>query len=211
MTITDQQIHTTVKALRLIFWGGLICIFDFTITSTVNGEGWKLDIINDLVGMIMITWGVRQLCGMSVQPSYQTAIYLVLAVSVLSCLEALHAHWIYDVPPLISFLLSVHGVLSMAAIVVFCVAMRWLCREFGLARAEESWKITTWLFVGIYLIPLGFFHGSAAITIATERSFNINLGPVGLLLIPVFCIPLVHLFVSTSRMKNDAESLAHRN
>ena len=35
---------------------------------------------------------------------------------------------------------------------------------------------------------------------------GINNALVGLLLLPVFCVPLVHLFVSTSRMKVDAES-----
>jgi len=40
----------------------------------------------------------------------------------------------------------------------------------------------------------------------TGNSFHFNLGLTGLLLPPVFIVPVVHLFVSTSRMKRECES-----
>jgi hypothetical protein len=205
MSISNRDTQTTVTPLRLIFWGGLICVFDFTFSQTVNGEGWKFDIINDLVGMLMITWGVYQLGKISLHDRYRTAMLFVTVIAVLSCLDAFHGHFIYETPPLLSFLLSVLGALAVAATVVFCIAMRWLCSEAGLRRSKRSWRITTLLFVFIYLIPLGLFYCAAAIAIATKTSFNINLGPAGLLLMPVFCIPLIHLFISTSRMKNESQ------
>ena len=209
MSISNRTPRTAITPLRLIFWGGLICVFDFTFSLTTNGEGWKFDIINDLVGMLMITWAVFQLGKINVHERYRTAMLFVTVIAVLSCLDALHGHFVYDTPALVSFLLSVLGVLAVAATVVFCIAMRWLSSETGLQRSERSWRTTTLLFVIIYLIPIGLFYFAAAIAIATGTSFNINLGQAGLLLMPVFCIPLVHLFVSTSRMKADAESMAN--
>ncbi len=206
MSISNRDIQTTLTPLRLIFWGGLICVFDFTFSQTVNGEGLKFDLINDLVGMLMITWSVYQLGKVDLHDRYRTAMLFVIIIASFSCLDALHGHFIYSTPPAISFLLSVLGALAMAATVVFCIAMRWLCREAGLQRSEQSWKTTTLLFVIIYLLPLGLFYCAAAIAVATSTSFNINLGPAGLLLMPVFCIPLIHLFVSTSRMKVDVET-----
>ena len=206
MGISNQEIKATITPLRLIFWGGLICIFDLTISQTVNGEGWKFDLINDFVGMLMITWGVHQLRKIDLHDRYRKAILFVTFIAVLSCIEALHGHLVYDTPPLVSFMLSALGAMTMAATVTFCLAMRWLCSEAHLQRSEQSWRTTTVLFVIFYLIPVGLFYCAAAIAIVTETSFSINLGPVGLLLLPVFCIPLVHLFVSTSRMKVDAES-----
>jgi len=189
----------------MIFWGGLICVFDVTFSRKVNGEGWKFDFLNDLVGMLMITWGVCQLAKISVHERYRIAMIFVIISAFLSCFDALHSHLIYDTPKPLSFMLSMIGVFAMAATVVFCVAMRWLCQETGLERSEQSWKTTTWLFVWIYLIPLGLFYSATAISIATGSSFHFNLGPLGLLLLPVFCLPLIFLFLSTSRMKADAE------
>lgn len=207
MSISNRVSTTTVTALRLIVWGGLICVFDVTFRGTFNGEGWKIDIINDLVGMLMITWSVYQLCKIRLHDRYRTAMVFVTILAMFSCLDEFHRHFIDDTPPLVSFFHSVLGVLAMAAAVVFCVAMRWLCSETGLQSSERSWRTTTVLFVLIYLIPLGLCYCASAIAIATRTSFNINLGPVGLLLLPIGCIPLIHLFVSTSRMKVDANSI----
>jgi hypothetical protein len=94
----------------------------------------------------------------------------------------------------------------LVAIVTFCVAMRWFCEEAQLRKAARSWRVTTILFVVIYLLPLGLLYVMMALAIVSGRSFNVNLGPAGLLLLPVFAIPLIHLFVSTSRMRHDVES-----
>jgi hypothetical protein len=62
------------------------------------------------------------------------------------------------------------------------------------------------LFVLIYLVPLGSFYLLSMAAAVTGRSFNFDLGPAGLLVLPVFAVPLVHLFVSTSRMRRAAEA-----
>ena len=117
------DIRSIIFPLRLVFWGGLISVFDITFSQTVNGEGWKFDILNDFVGMLMITWGVFKLAEVNVHDRYRTAMLFVKVVAVLSCFDAFHAHFLYDIPPLISFLFSVLGVAAMIATVVFV----WLC------------------------------------------------------------------------------------
>jgi len=206
VSLSIGDIRRTLSPLRLIFWGGLICVLDITFSETVNGSGWKFDILNDFVGMLMITWGVLQLAEIAVHDRYRTAMSFVKVVAVLSCVDAFHAHFIYDTPPLIAFLLSILGIAAMIATVLFSVAMRWLSVEADLRYSAQSWRTTTFLFVLIYLIPLGLFYCAAAIAIATGTSFNINLGPAGLLLVPVFFIPVIHLFISTSRMGVEADS-----
>jgi hypothetical protein len=207
MNISIGTVRQITSPLGLIFWGGLICVFDFKVSQTVNGEGWTFDIVNDLVGMLMITRGVFQLAKIDLHDRYRKAMSFVRVVAILSCIEAFHGHFIYDTPTPTVLFFTVLGVAAMIATVVFCVSMRWLSQEANLVRSAISWKMTTLLFVVIYLIPLGLFYCASTIAIVTETSFNIDLGPAGLFLIPVFFIPLIHLFVSTSRMKSDAATL----
>jgi hypothetical protein len=207
VSLLAQDVSRTIAPLRFIFWGGLLCVLDVTFSGTVNGEGWKFDLLNDFVGMLLICAGVFKLGDITVHDRYATAMRYVKVVSVLAALEAFHGHFIYAVPTALSVFLSLLGLAKMIAIVVFCVAMRWLSTEAQLDLAAQSWTTTIWLVTLIYLIPLGFFYAAATVALVTGTSFNINLGPAGLLLIPVFCVPLIHLFMSTSRMRNEAETL----
>jgi hypothetical protein len=152
--------------------------------------------------MIMITWGVFKISTVSVHDRYSKAMVFVKIVAVLSCLKALGDHFAYQIPPFLSIIQALIGVAAMFATVFFCVAMRWLSAEANLESSVKSWKTTTILFTIIYLIPLGMFYCLAAVAIVTGESFNISLGPAGLFLLPVFFLPFLHLFVSTSRMKN---------
>lgn len=204
--ISTEDIRQTVSPLRLIFWGGLICVIDITFSQTVNGEGWKFDILNDFVGMLMITWGVFQLAKLNVHDRYRKYMNFVQVIAVLTCIESLQAHFVYDAPLPLALLFVVFFIVTMIAIVMFCVAMRWLSEEAGLRASAKSWKTSTVLFVVIYLIPFGLFYCACAVAIVMGESFDLQLGPVALLLVPVFIVPLVHLFVSTSRMRNEAES-----
>ncbi|MGB2808901.1 MAG: hypothetical protein WBC22_14250 [Sedimentisphaerales bacterium] len=190
------DIKRTVTALRLIFWGGIICVFDFKF----NG----FDILNDVVGAIMIAWAVSRLSNLRVHRHYRVAMLFVKIISILSIAEAINAHFYYRVPALMSFVMHLYGIAKMLATVVFCVAMRWLCIAAGLSRSEKSWKITMILFGVIYLIPLGLLHFVWIVCLITGKSFNFNIGPAVLLILFVFFVPLIHLFISTSRMKKEA-------
>lgn len=52
-----MPISKAVTPLRMIFWGALLCILDFSFSSysSRNGgpaSGFQFDILNDLLGMI---------------------------------------------------------------------------------------------------------------------------------------------------------------
>jgi|JYMV01.1.fsa_nt_gi hypothetical protein len=198
MTVPVHEIRRTISPLRFIFWGGIICVLEISIN--------QFDLLNDVIGTIMVTWGVFRISGIKVHDRYSTAMLFNKIVAVLACLVSIQDQIPYQRPLLLVVILSLIVVAWMIATVVFCVAMRWLCAEANLARSARSWKTTILLFVFIYLIPLGGIFSAGAVAVAMEASFNINLGPAGLLLLPVLVAPLIHLFVSTSRMKNEAQS-----
>lgn len=206
--MNKQIVEQTVTPLRLIFWGGLLCIFDFNFSQATNGRGFQFDVLNDALGMILITVAVFRLSRLVVHDRYATVMKFVQIVSVLALLDALRKHVVMPLPPVAYFAFNLFGIVTVAAAVAFCVAMRWFCEEADLPGPARSWSVTTLLFAALNVIPLGLLYVMAASAVASGTSFNFDLGPFGALLLPVFVIPLVHLFVSTSRMTRAAEAVA---
>lgn len=201
MPLSPEIIRGTYKPLRMIFWGGLLCIFDITFTTTSNGSGFTFDVLNDVVGCAMIAWGVSRLGPLPVDSRYATVMRLVKAVALLSIPVAFFDQFVFQRPPTLELLEGAFQLVALAATVVFCIAMEWLCQAACLTWSERSWRKTRWLFVLIYAIPLGLIDCVALISSCMGRPFNVNLGIAGLLLLmPIFVVPPVHFFVSTSRM-----------
>ena len=153
----------------------------------------------------MIAYGVFLLASAPVNRRYSSVMTFVKIVSALAVLDAIRDHFIMPLPPPVHVLQTAFGLACLGAIIAFCVAMRWYCEEAQLPQAAASWSVTTMLFVVIYLLPLGLLYLAGIYAMLSGTSFSFNLGPVGLLVLPVFAIPLIHLFVSTSRMSRAAE------
>ena len=200
------DIRAAVTPLRLVFWGGLLWILDLKFWQTTNGEGFVFDVLNDTLATILITVGVFRLARFDTERRYASIMRFVKVVAVLSIVQTAQAHMIMERPAAFGMLLTALSLCQVAATVLFCVAMRTLCRQYALSRAAESWRITLILFMVIYAIPLGLFYAAALVALVSGQQFNINLGPAGLLLLPVFAAPIVHLFISTSRMRREAET-----
>ena len=200
--MTADEIQRAVGPLRLIFWGALLCVLDFSI----NG----FDILNDTIGTLLLALGVW---GFSTWPveeaSYRPRLQLLQVVAVIAVFHSISAQLPVESPPAVTLLETLFSIVKLAASVLFCMVMMQVCGEAGLIPATQSWAITRNLFFWIYAVPLGLFHVIAMGAILTDSSFHIDLGPLALLLLPVFLGPLIHFFISTSRMKRDAESAGY--
>lgn len=203
-TINGHVVNRAVTPLRLIFWGGLLCIFDFTIGETANGHGFRFDVLSDLLGTVLIAIAVFRLGALPVHDRYASRMKFVKIVSVLAVLDAIQDHFVPPVFALGHLAFNLFGLLTLAAIVIFCIAMRWFCETANMIQASRSWSTTTVLFVAIYLVPLGLLYVVGLLTSAAGASVNLD-GSFILLVLPIFAIPLIHLFISTSRMKRAAE------
>jgi hypothetical protein len=201
--LTESDVRRAVTPLRMIFWGGLLWIIDVKFTSTTNGEGFAFDVFNDTLAAVLITVALFRLSGFAVHARYDRAMRFLKIVGVLSIAQTAFGHLVFRRPEALSLLLQLFSLVQLAGTVVFCVAMRWFCEEAGLVRSASSWRLTTILFIAIFVVPLGLFYVAGLIAVLTGESFHINLGPAGLLLLPLFAAPLVHLFVSTSRMMRE--------
>ena len=203
-----RQLLNMIGPLRMIFWGGLLCLFDFSFSSTVNGEGFTFDILNDFLGMILISVGVFRLGRIELTHSYSKAMIFVMVVCLISTVKALIDHAVFETAEGWDFFWTFFGLVELAAIVVFCFTMRLLCHRNGLEGPANSWRTTSVLFVVVFVLPLGFLYLAILFAMVTGESFHIDLGPAGLLALFVLAVPLVHFFVSTSRTARAAEHAA---
>jgi len=185
MSLSNKNINDSVAYLRMVFWGGLLCILDLTISQTTNGSGWKFDFLNDFIGMLMITFAIFHLSKYRINSKYILFMRLILITSILSTINYLHSHVIYNTPHIVYLLDVLLGFLRMICIILFCLSMLILCKHFNLMKSHASWKISTILFTCIYLIPLGFFYIAGTIAIMSNSSFYVDLGVGGLALIPL--------------------------
>ena len=207
MAISTPTLLTLVRPLRMLFWGGLLYVLDINFSVTSGGTGWSFDFLNDFVGMLMITWGVFQFDEIVISERYEKSMSFVKVVSIMLCIDAFSAHFVFDLPSFFSLGLTLLSIAALAAFVLFCLSMRWLCEDAQLQESVESWKTTTVLAIVIYLIPLGIFYLAVIVAVLAGTYFHLDLGPMGLLVLSVFLIPLIHLFVSTSRMKREIKGL----
>jgi len=196
-----------ITPLRLIFWGALLCLLDFHVSQTTNGQGFKFDFLNDFLGMILITVGVFRLSRQAPTPSAARAMNFVKIVAVVSTIKALIDHTIFQAPEPWTFFWTLFALAELAANVIFCFSMILYCNHHGLPEPARSWRTTAWLFVVIYALPLGLFYVAALIAMLAGESFNLNLGPAFLLVLAVLVIPIIHFFVSTSRTARAAASV----
>jgi hypothetical protein len=181
----------TIRPLRFVFWGGILNVVDFSI----NG----CDILNDTLGSILIAIGVASLSRAQVSEQYTRIIYWVKIVAYVWIVKSI-LQQIPDAREMISFCLPVIQLAGLAAIIAFCICMQWLARSLWMDEAARSWRVTTILFTCIYAIPLGALYVIGMLAHLTGRSFSYQFGVEALLALIVFLIPLIHLFMSTSRM-----------
>jgi hypothetical protein len=206
-----MSITEAVTPLRMIFWGGLLCIFDLSFSSTTsinNGPptGFRFDVLNDFVGMLLITIAVSKLSAFAIDPFYRSAMRFVFVCAVLNCIEAFVDHFVFPAPAIVDVAWNLLGLASLAATVVFCTCMHRLSWEFSLHRSADSWLTTRWLVIFLWVIPLGLLDLFGLGAMLTGQSFHLDIGLLMLPVLAVLIVPLVHLFISTSRMRRDAEA-----
>jgi hypothetical protein len=196
-----------ITPLRLIFWGSLLCLIDITMTQGINGFSFKFDLFDDFLGMVLVTVGVFRLARFAPSRSCAKGMTFVKVVAVVSTFKELIDHWSFRTTDVWDLAWTAFSLVELTAMVVFCSTMHLLCRVLHLDEPARSWHTTMMLYVVIYTIPLGVFQAVTLVSGMAGRSFNVSLGPWGLLVLPLFAYPLIHFFVSTSRM---ARAAGHR-
>jgi hypothetical protein len=197
------------NALAKIFWGTLICVFDFHISQTSNGTGFKFDLISDVVGTILVAWGLGQLQPLLNEARYLQIMRFCRVMAILSVLDALLDHVVTPWPAPLRALFIVFGFVCLVAIYQFCAALRTFCIAGGLLEAERSWSLSQRLFLILNLIPAALLQlASLIFMMRGSTRARLDVGPLAIVLVSAAIVPLVHLLLSISRTRRALEDRA---
>lgn len=146
--------HQLSRDLNLIFWGILIILIDLSFWRTVNGSGIKIDLVNDLIGAIVIYSAVARIGKIEIQNDnyIKKMLFAVLAAGI-QFFFALADFVIMEVPHLFNVIGSF---LSLGVIwggIKFCESMSLLSIEKSLMQSEQRWIKVKKLVLWIYFIP----------------------------------------------------------
>ena len=198
-------IGSAATPLGWIFWGALICLVDLTFGQSSRGYGFRFDLVNDVIGTLLIAAGVAWLSRYEAGPSYAIAIgsFLRLA-SYVAVGEAVLSHFVVPAGHPLGLLKWIAGAVTSGGIVLFCFAMRWLSEAHGLGRSEASWRTTCWMMVWLSIVPYGLLHFLGLLVIIRGGGgINIGVPPLALVIGIAMMIPRVHLLMSLWRMRED--------
>lgn len=183
-----------VRGLWLIFWGTLVIVLDFSI----NG----FDLLNDVIGYVLVLIGVLRLAGQDGGPGYAGRMKFVTPMAILALVLSVLRQ--LPLPPEVFGMVAWLSLPILVGTIVFFDAIRQMSGHRGLMRSRASWSVTLLLFLAVYVAPLALFWAVIGLMLLLRRSFFLNLPPV--LIIPTLIaalVPIVHLFISIRRMQRE--------
>ena len=205
--LTQGHVLSAIWPLRLVFLGGLLCTMDYV---ALRGRHWQFDLLNDVLGMVLIAVGVSRLARLPVHPPwsdhYGAAMRWARAVALIGVAEASMGHVVFAHPPLLDIALAGFRIVQLGTMLLFCVSMRWLCARAELPAARRQWDIATGFFVVLWLIPLGVMFYTEFLTLMAGRPAVRDLGAARYALQAVLAVPFVSLYLATSRLTTEAKS-----
>ncbi len=208
--LSKDQVLSAIRPLRLVFWGGLLCVIDAPPLAFGGPVPLRLDVLNDAAGMILVAVGVFRLARIRVHPPwndhYGATMRWVRAVAMVGVAEAIVAQIVFSRPPLLEICLAGFRIVQVGTMVLLCLSMRWLCAEAGLPSARRSWDFTTGFFVCVWLIPLGLAFYFDFLALMSGKSSARDLGAAAYVIQAILAAPFVSLYVSTSRIAGEVRT-----
>ena len=198
------------QALILLLIGGPIVIVDFTIAQ---GGGPPFDILNDTIGMLLITWAAFLLGRLREGEAFSRPMLFVQGASILLTIWSILVQ--IDPGLAASFLGILFGGVSAAATMALCLAMRRLTRRHGLQRSTDRWRrshlLVTFVWGGAWLLGALFSlvtraAGPVAYVSAVQGSVGPALLLFGLLVLAIVLIPGIFVIVAISTTLSELRS-----
>ena len=208
--LSKQEALKAVTPLRLVFGGAMLYIVDY-VPAWAKTERWRVDLFNDVVGMILVAVGASLLWRLPVhQPSndrYGGLMRMVKYVAIGSAMIAAMEHVVFDHPRALNVFLSLFEAVRAVTIVLFGWSVMYICDEAKLVRAHKSWTVTLFVLGGVLGMPLLYYTYSTFLTLLAPGGLPMDVGWAKPGLTIVWAIPLAAVYVSTSHLAKEARGL----
>jgi uncharacterized membrane protein len=186
--------------LLAIIWGGLLYLLDLSYSQTTGGEGFRLDLLDDTLGVALILYALSKLSSLLDDDLYHKSMQFAQGVAVIELVRSLDAHWIYQRSGAISLLITVVATLVPLGLLLFSFAMRRLCEALEeLTAISSSWTTTLWLVGLIYVIPTLLFLLNRVFDAFDWPVLQADLTLLGLIVLVLGFLPALHLLLSVWR------------
>lgn len=202
------------RNLNLIFWGVLIIIIDLSYWKTTNDSGFKIDLVNDLIGAIMIYNGVSQIGKLKIsRPSYVGQMLVATVAAGIQFFFALADFVIFKSSYAFDLIMSLLSLVVILGGLRFCKAMTTLCEEKSLPKSKERWELSRKLLFWIYWIPSlvgNLLDICLSFANAKRYQWKVDLGLTAgngfVVLIIVFLIPLIFTLYTIYEMRKEMKN-----
>lgn len=205
--IHREDIIHAVRPLRRIFWGALLVLVDISFSLDFGEIGLRLDLLDDTLGMLLITLAVGRLRDIPMGGWYGTRMVFLHWVAIVALLDSFLQHFIFPKPWLLASLSLVMPFVMIAALLVLCACMRDVCRAATLSGEAQRWQRAFALFLVFCGIPsvLLVMVESGVLTVGLPAHFTPTPGMlwIGLL----FLVPPLYFFRATSSMARAIEEM----
>lgn len=183
--------NSFTKNLNYIFWGLFIIIFDLTFSSTVNGSGIKIDILNDLIGASLVFIGIRYLLKLNIPNSkYYKHIKIAFYAASISIFLGFIDFIIFQEPFEFILLNLALTLFVTYGSIEFCKAMSILVNSTENFILQKEWKTASLLVLCFNFIPQVLFTTSNLLEISGSN-FQINLFSIPYITIIFFIIQFI--------------------
>jgi hypothetical protein len=214
------KVATVLKAvgpLRMIFWGALLLALHLDIERDFGGVRLSFGFLRETVGTVLIAIAAIWLARLSLPRACRIAIAFVAAVASTAVIAKVGGALGFHAPAEA----TLQPLLRLAEL-TSAVALLWslwrIARAAGLQRSARSWRTTALLFAILFVFPLGvFFVASLGFilglaTLSRWNRFEYQADAPGWVIwaalasFAIMMTPVVHFFISTSRMIREARA-----
>lgn len=205
--IHRSDIIHAARSLRWIFWGALLVLLDIIFSMTFGEIGFRLDLLDDTPGMLLIIAAVGPLRGIGMGGWYATRMVFVHWVAIIALLDSVVQHFIFPKPWLLAFVSLVLPFVMIGSMLVLCVCMRDVCQAATLSEAARKWQRAFVLFLIFNGIPSILLVMVAPGVLAVSLPAHVTPTPGMLWIGLLFLVPAIYFFSATSTMARAAEEM----
>lgn len=200
------------RHLNLIFWGIVFILIDISFSETRNGEGYRIDIINDLVGAFMVFRGFDRIAKSNLFYQRERLLRGIYYATGLQMLLSATTFFVIQKPEWLSLLEGFVNLYIVWGLIEFAYAMHILSNNIFLPKSRDRWKVSQRLLYRIYFIPMFVLEVLAVIShlvnvpeLRLRYDFGseiVNLALAITLFAMVF-VPLIHSLWSIYMMRKE--------